>query len=68
MKFPLLICFIILNNAFSAEVVGEAHFNKYGSDSEVQERLGRIGNEFGATTGRARRLNGRLNPQKRQKL
>ena len=43
MKFPLLICFIILNNVFSAEAVGEAHFNKYGSDSEVQERLGRIG-------------------------
>jgi len=43
MKFPLLICFIILNNAFSAEVVGEAQFNKYGSDSEVQEKLGRIG-------------------------
>lgn len=43
MKFPLLICFIILNNAFSAEPVGETYFNKYGSDYEVKEGLGRIG-------------------------
>ena len=43
MKFPLLICFIILNNAFSADPINKNYFNKYGSDYEVQERLGRIG-------------------------
>ena len=46
MKSLLLICFIVLNNAFSADPVRGAYFNKYGSDSEVEERLGKIGDYY----------------------
>ena len=43
LKFPLLICLILLNGGFSAEPVNNTNFNKNGSNFKATESLGRIG-------------------------